>query len=377
MRIALDYTPALRQGAGIGRYTRGLVDGLSTLVSVDDITLLVAADAVDRLAASPPPFPTRRLPLTSRQQAILWHRLRAPLPVEWFAGRMDIYHSPDYVLPPLRRARGVMTVHDLSFLQVPDCADAGLRRYLEQAVPHAVQRAARILADSHSTRHDLVTVLGVDAARIDVVYPGVSSAYKPVTDEALRRDVRQRYKLEQPFLLSVGTLEPRKNYSRLIQAYARARTREHLPHQLVIAGGHGWLYQSIFDTVSQLDLAAHVQFLGYVDEPDLPALYSLADGFAFPSRYEGFGIPVIEAMACGTPVVTADNSSLPEAAGDAALLVAADDTDGLALAIARLLTDDALRTTLRQRGLSHAARFTWTAAAESLLGAYARTLEDS
>lgn len=377
MRIAIDYTPALRQGAGIGRYTRGLVAGLHALAPADAITLLVAADALGGLATSTLPFPTRRIPLASRHQAILWHRLHLPLPADWFAGEVDIYHSPDFVLPPLRRAHGVMTVHDLSFRQVPDCADPGLRRYLERAVPHALRRAARILADSHSTKHDLMTLLDVDAARIDVVYPGVGPAYRPVSDEAQRQVIRQRYGLDRPFIFSVGTLEPRKNYGRLIQAYAAVRARERLPHQLVIAGGQGWLYQSIFDTVRQLDLQENVRFLGYVDEADLPALYSLADAFAFPSRYEGFGIPVIEAMACGTPVITANNSSLPEAAGDAALLVAAEDVDGLAQAIGQVLTDDVLRSTLRQRGFSQAARFTWADAAQSLLHAYAHTLEDA
>ncbi len=377
MRIAIDYTPALRQGAGIGRYTRGLVDGLLALAPPADITLLRAADAADHPAGSMPPFPVRRIPLSSRHQAILWHRLHLPLPADWFTGRVDIYHSPDFVLPPLRRARGVMTVHDLSFLQVPDCADPGLRRYLEQAVPHAVRRATRILADSASTKQDLVTLLGVDAARIDVVYPGVGPAYRPVTDAAQRDDVRRRYALRTPFILAVGTLEPRKNYDTLIRAYALARASAHLPHALVIAGGQGWLYQSIFDTVRQLGLHDWVQFLGYVAEADLPTLYSLADAFAFPSRYEGFGIPVIEAMACGTPVVTANNSSLPEAAGQAALLVAADDVAGLAQALGQLLTDDILRATLRQRGFAQAARFTWPSAAQALLHAYAHTLEDA
>lgn len=377
MRIAIDYTPALRQGAGIGRYTRGLVDGLALLAPPDEITLLLAADAVDHAGRPLPVFPTRRIPLRSRYQAILWHRLHVPLPADWFSGDVDIYHSPDFVLPPLRRARGVMTVHDLSFLQVPDCADPGLRRYLERAVPHAVQRAARILADSVSTRHDLINLLGVDADRIDVVYPGVGPAYRPVTDEVQRAAVCQRYTLHPPFILAVGTLEPRKNYRTLFQAYAAARAGGRLPHRLVIAGGRGWLYQSIFDTVTQLGLQDAVHFLGYVAEADLPTLYSLADGLAFPSRYEGFGIPVIEAMACGTPVVTANNSSLPEAAGDAALLVAADDVDGLAQALVQLLTDDTLRSALRQRGFTQAARFTWMDAARSLRRAYLHTLEET
>ena len=377
MRIAIDYTPALRQGAGIGRYTRGLVEGLRTVAAATEITLVLAADAVTNPPGTLPALPMRRIPLSTRQQAILWHRLHVPLPADRFVGPVDIYHSPDFVLPPLHRARGVMTVHDLSFLQVPDCADPGLRRYLERAVPHALRRATRILADSVNTKQDLVTLLGVDAARIDVVYPGVGPQYTPVTDEAQLQAVRDRFAITGPFILALGTLEPRKNYVNLIRAFAALHTSAQLPHRLVIAGGRGWLYQSIFDTVTQLGLQRQVQFLGYVDEADLPTLYSLADAFAFPSRYEGFGIPVIEAMACGTPVVTANNSSLPEAAGDAALLIDAGDVDGLAQAMQRVLTDDALRVTLRQRGFAQAARFTWTGAAQSLLAAYARTMKDS
>ena len=375
MRIALDYTPALRQGAGIGRYTQGLVSGLATLTPRPDITLLLAADvaapAPDR--ANPAlPFAQRRLPLSSRQQAILWHRLHVPLPLEWLAGRFDLFHAPDFVLPPLRHAQGVITVHDLSFLRVPECADARLVAYLTHAVPHALRRASRILADSQSTQRDLSALLDVDPARIDVVYPGIGPRYRPVTDGDQRRAVAARYQLDGPFILSVGTLEPRKNYPRLISAFAQLRRQSGAPHTLIIGGGKGWLTESIFAQVEREGVASFVRFLGYVNEDDLPTLYSLADLVAFPSRYEGFGIPVIEAMACGAPVVCADNPSLPEAAGDAALLINADDTAGLAAALERGLTDRAWRETAQHKGFAQAARFTWHASATQLLAAYAR-----
>lgn len=375
MRIALDYTAALRQGAGIGRYTQGLVAGLAALETRPDLTLLVAADA-DRGPfggrEAQPPFPRRRLPLSTRQQAILWHRLHLPLPLEWLAGAFDLFHAPDFVLPPLRRALGVITVHDLSFLRVPECAEARLVAYLTQAVPHAVRRANRILADSVNTQRDLTALLDVDPARIDVVYPGIGPRYQPVADGEQRRAVAQRYQLNGPFILSLGTLEPRKNYPRLIRAFAQLRRQSGLAHTLVIGGGKGWLTESLFALAEQEKVASFVRFLGYVDEADLPTLYSLADLYAFPSRYEGFGIPVVEAMACGTPVVCADNSSLPEAAGAAAILVNADDTDALAAALERGLTDGAWREAARRLGQAQAARFTWRASAVQLVAAYAK-----
>ena len=233
------------------------------------------------------------------------------MPLEWLAGAFDLFHAPDFVLPPLRHTRGVITVHDLSFLRVPECADARLVAYLTRAVPHAVRRASRILADSISTQRDLTALLDVDPARIDVVYPGIGPRYRPITDAEQRQAVAQRYQIKGPFILSLGTLEPRKNYPRLISAFARLRRQSGLPHTLIIGGGKGWLTESIFARAEQENVAASVRFLGYVEESDLPTLYSLADLYVFPSRYEGFGIPVVEAMACGTPVVCADNSSLP------------------------------------------------------------------
>ncbi len=377
MRIAIEYTPAIYQGGGIGRYTRELVRALARLDEDNDYILLVASSR-SRSAPHPldpsnlnPRFQVRRIPIPHRWLTILWHRLRLPLPVEVFSGPIDLFHSPDYVLPPVRNARSVVTVHDLSFLTVPEAADPRLRRYLSRAVPSAVAHADHVLADSRSTRDDLVAHLGVEPQRITVIYPGVDPRFRPL-DEAAVQSVRARYDLREPFVLAVGTLEPRKNFPTLIAAYARLG--EFGPHlaevRLVIAGGKGWLYEGIFATVERLGLGERVRFLDFVPDPDLPALYNAAAVFALPSLYEGFGLPPLEAMACGTPVVTSNVSSLPEVVDDAALTVPPTDVAALTAALAQVLTDEHLRAALRQRGLQQASRFTWDAAARTLLGVY-------
>jgi len=366
LRIGIDYTAAVHQRAGIGRYARGLVRALAQLDRENEYLLLVAGRPKEE-GTFPPNFRLRYLPLSPHWATVLWQRLRVPLPADLFTGPLDLFHSPDYVLPPLRRGKRVLTIHDLSFLRYPEGADPRLRWYLTQAVPRSIGQADLVLADSQNTKSDLIELLGVEAGRVEVLYPGVEERFHPLSEESLA-PVRTRYSLDFPFILSVGTLEPRKNHVGLLQAYSLLRE----PHRLVIAGGKGWLYEGIFQEVERLSLEERVFFLGYVPEEDLPALYNLADLFVFPSLYEGFGLPPLEAMACGTPVVVSALSSLPEVVGDGALLVPPQEVEALAEAMEKALSDPSLREELRSKGLERAKRFTWSEAAKRLLAIYKR-----
>lgn len=374
--IAIDYTPAWEQGGGIGRYVRELCAALARLDGKTDYRLFVAGARRDQLPAAPGPnYAWRPTPVTPRTWARIWHRARVPYPIEAITGRVSLLHATDFTLPPtLPGTRTLLTVHDLSFVRVPETASPSLRAYLDAVVPRSVRRAEHVLADSEATRDDLIALYDTPPSKITVLWSGVDSRFAPITGTATLQAVCDRYHLpDDPFLLSVGTVQPRKNYTRLIEALARLR--EDIPGlSLVIAGGKGWLEDPIYAALDQYKLRDAVVFTGFARDEDLPALYSLARAVALPSLYEGFGLPVLEAMACGTPVVTSNLSSLPEVAGDAALLVDPLDVDALTDALRRLISDESLRASLRQRGLARAAAFTWERAARQLLGVYSQML---
>lgn len=372
MRIGVDYTSAVQQGAGIGRLTRCIFHALAEIDHQNEYRLFAATGR--NHPSTLPTFHLKTIPLSDRELNIVWHRLRLPLPVELITGAVDVFHSPDFTLPPVWRARTVLTVHDLSFLRVPQCFTDALRRYLEQVVPCSVSRADSVIADSESTKRDLIELLGTPADKITVIYSGIEPRFRPITDRAALKDARRRYNLPERFILSVGTLQPRKNFTALIEAFARLRM-EGGSLKLVIVGEKGWLYEDIFARVESLGLQGEVLFPGFVADEDLPALYNLAEVFALPSLYEGFGLPPLEAMACGTPVVTSNISSLPEVVGDAGLMVEPMDVAGLAGDIGRLLEDGALHQEMVRRGLARAQEFTWERAARQLLAVYERTAE--
>lgn len=373
IHVGIDYTAAVQQQAGIGRYTRELVGALLRIGQAEapDLSFTLFA-AAGRRAFRRSPVPGARcrfFPVGDEWMARFWHRLRVPLPVEALVGRVDLFYSPDFVLPPTRHStRTLLTVHDLSFLRYPEHFVPKLARYLSRVVPASVQRADRVLADSEATRADLIELLGTPPEKVEVLYSGVDARFHPRPEAGERERLRARYGLDRPYVLAVGTLQPRKNYVRLIRAFARLPEKDIV---LVIAGGRGWLYEEVLAEATRFP--DRVRILGFVEEEDLPALYREARLFVMPSFYEGFGLPVLEAMACGVPVVCSNASSLPEVAGDAALLVDPTDEEGLTAAMRRALEDEALRAQMRAQGLTRAAAFPWERAARQLLEAIRKT----
>ena len=373
-RVAVDVTSAVHQSGGIGRYTRCLVQALARRPPPFRLTLFWLAaprEPIPSWLLTVPNVRLRRIPVAERYMTIAWQRARLPLPIELFVGPQDVCHFPDFVMPPVWRARTVLTVHDLSFRRVPEAADPGLRRYLNKAVPRSVRQAELVLADSAATQRDLIGLMGARENKTAVLYSGVDQEFQPVRDRATLDAVRWRYRLPPRFILSLGTLQPRKNYRRLILAYDQLRRQSDFDWQLIIAGRPGWLYDDLGSLVAERGLRDLVHFVTNAADADLPALFSLADAFVLLSLYEGFGLPPLEAMACGTPVLVSNVSSLPEVVDEAGLQVDPLDIDAIAAALARLLRDSTLRQQLAKAGQQRAEHFTWQRAAEELVGHYA------
>ncbi|HEY8478035.1 MAG TPA: glycosyltransferase family 1 protein, partial [Chloroflexota bacterium] len=275
MRIAIDYTAAINQQAGIGRFTRNLVKALAALDSENQYVLLCARPnpGVQPTYPQAPNFVRRHLRVSERTMTILWHRMRLPIHAEWLTGPVDIFHSPDFVLPYLGSSRGVVTIHDLAFILYPECAEPSLREYLDRVVPHAAARATFVVADSEHTRNDTICLLDVPPERVAVVPGGVEDHFQPVTDPERLARARQLVGTEAPFILYVGTIEPRKNLERLIAAYDLLKARYQLPHKLVLAGKRGWLWEGIVRRAEQSPYRDDLLWPGFIPEELLPALY--------------------------------------------------------------------------------------------------------
>jgi glycosyltransferase involved in cell wall biosynthesis len=296
----------------------------------------------------------------------LWTHAR--LSYEMLTRAPDVLWVPAHVLPLIHPRRSFVTIHDTGQVHFPDAHPPLQRAYHNWAVWWSTRHAARVFADSESTRDDLIRFFRVPPEKILVVYPAYDAQlYQPIRNPARIESVKARYCLSGDYVLTIGTIQPRKNYARLIEALGKLPVAN---CDLVIVGKRGWLHKTIFESVARLGLQTRVHFLDYVPASDLPALVSGARVFVFPSLHEGFGLPILEAQACGTPVVCSMTSSLPEAAGDAALFFDPLDVDAIAGALARALTDDALRAKLIARGFENVKRFSWEVSARQILCAF-------
>jgi len=377
MLVGIDASRATSAApTGTEIYSRELIRALIALDQRNQYRLYT------RERVAPDFFVARELRTANCELRIANYELRdMPFPRAWTHLRLsyemltrapDVLWVPAHVLPLVHSRRSFVTIHDVGQAHFPDAHPPLQRAYHNWAVWWNTRRAARLFADSEATRDDLVQRFNVPSEKITVVYPAYDAQlFKPVRDEAQIENVRVKYRVGKDYVLSIGTIHPRKNYARLIAAFARVISNlETLNLQLVIIGKRGWLHKTIFESVTQLGLQARVHFLDYVPALDLPMLISGARVFAFPSLHEGFGLPILEAHACGTPVICSMTSSLPEAAGDAALFFDPLDVDAIAGALVRALTDDALRAKLIARGFENVKRFSWEVSARQILRAF-------
>jgi glycosyltransferase involved in cell wall biosynthesis len=306
-----------------------------------------------------------------------WRRIAWEQSVLAAASRsLDLLHGMAFATPLAAACPTVVTVHDLSFLRFPDAFRRPNRAYLSALTRLSARRATRVIVGAESTRRDVIELCGVQPARVVTVPYGVTDAFAPAA-RAEVEEFRRRKGLPDQFILFLGTLEPRKNIGRLIEAYAALRERIASPPALVIAGGKGWFYENLFSQVSRLGLGADVLFTGYVPGEELVWWYRSALMFVFPSLFEGFGLPVLEALACGTPTITSNLSSLPEVAGNAALLVDPYDTEGLVRAMVSLLNEPELRAELSKAGVRQAEQFPWSRTARETAAVYRSALSAS
>jgi glycosyltransferase involved in cell wall biosynthesis len=370
MRIVLDLTPTVQHHAGLGRYAEELARALVALKSGDEVRLFYT-DPRGRTPAPPLdtlPRQAMRCPNKPWRLSVLLSSY-THIPMDPILGGGDIFHATDHLLPSLHRTRSVFTLHDLAFLTYPETHLPLNRWFLRLMMPRFLRRASSVICVSHHTKEEAVCFYGLDESKVQVIHEGVNPRFQPVQNPETLAAVRSRYGLPERFILFVSTIEPRKNLVTLWEAYRLLRS-EGRPERLVVVGRQGWLYQATLLRLRELGLEGQVLFLGYVADEDLPALYSLATCFAFPSLYEGFGLPPLEAMASGCPVVCSNAASLPEICGEAALLVPPTDVAALTSALRRVLDDQALRGHLRDLGLRQAARFTWQGAAQRTLEVY-------
>jgi glycosyltransferase involved in cell wall biosynthesis len=396
MRIGVDGRALTGRFTGDRTYWRGL---LGALPLIDP--------SIEFLIYSRTEIPAGELPevanVTCRVVAAHNDRLwtLAALPQALRRDGADLIHV-QYTAPPARLCPCpiITTVHDISFRLYPQWFPLRHRLLLNLTVPASMRRAACVITDSASSRRDMLRVYGLSEERLVAIPLGLPPGFAPasrgtaspgegeggsvdrsgVGQETERRRLKESYGIDGPYVLAVGVLQPRKNLNLLAEAFGRARTRNQLPHRLVLVGKAGWgtARETLQESARRGGGAAAadaVRFTGYVVDADLPALYRNCDAFAYPSLYEGFGLPPLEAMACAAPVLVSDAPPMPEVAGDAALIVGATDLEGWADALGRVLTDADLRADLRRRGPAHAARYTWEETARRTLAVYRQALQ--
>lgn len=366
MRIGIDARSIFGTGGGIGICTYNLIINLSRVDNRNRYFLFFDSVPPEKLAVRG----NFRIEVIPSPRSVIWEQLL--LPFVLFRNKIDIYHAPrnGFVLPKFKRWKNVITLYDLIPLILPETCPREYLFYVKR-MPQILNRTDIIIAPSKSTKGDITQEFGISEDRIRVIYPGVDKRYTPLCDKNKIRKIKERYHIKDSFILNVGGFHERKNLFSLIRAYHKFILKNKVRDcKLVIAGQERQTYRRIIKLVVSLNLEKQTIFAGFVPLDDLPLLYNAAEVFVFPSLYEGFGLPPLEAMACGTPVITSNTSSLPEVVGDAGIMVNPNSVDELTQAIHRVLTDEKLRSDMIHKGPKQAKKFSWEKTAQETLKVY-------
>lgn len=368
MRIGIDVTPLPPRPVGAGNYMIQLVRALASLDTDDEFVIFAQQSGRDLIDI--PPKPNLRwviVPDKSPARRLIWEQTILPGLVR--QSGVELLHSLHYTRPAILPCASVVTFHDMTFLLFPELHTRAKRIFFPLAIRLSARLADALIADSESTRRDSIRLLNISPEKIFTAPLGINEEFQEISDPAILEACRRQYHLPDSFILYVGLLEPRKNLPLLLKAYARLLGQNEIP-TLVLVGRPGWEYQEILRRIDALKLKDKVHFTGYVPAKDLPIIYNLAQVFVYPSVYEGFGFPPLEAMACGTPVITTAVSSMLDHVSDAGILVPPQDEEALSQAMQSILNDTTLREQLSIKGLQRAADFTWQHTAQETLKVY-------
>lgn len=370
MNIAIDLTPIPSQKTGVGTYAVNLIRALGEFDNKNQYWIFVKSFHSQDFDPKRENFHIVACSniLQNGSLRVLWEQFI--LPIHLFRKKIKVLHSIHYTIPLFAPCRRVVTFHDMTFFLFPEKHIFIKRIFFRLIIPFSARKADRLIAISKNTKKDIVKILGIATDKIDVVYLTVDNIFRPIENSSAVFQIKKKYRIQNNFILYVGTLEPRKNIVSLIKAYHKLVSQNRIKHQLVLAGKKGWGYQEIFKIVQDFNLSEKIIFTGYIPEEELVFLYNAADLFVYPSLYEGFGIPPLEALACGTPTIASNISSLPEVVDDAAILVNPYNVEGLSQAIYKLLIDEKLRHILKGKGLKKAKEFSEERLAKETIRAY-------
>lgn len=369
MRIAIDGRMGHTR-VGMGVYVRGLISHLGKVDKKNEYFIIVHKDRDASFIPKQQNFTKWATSISYENHLTrdLWEQVY--LPWKLYKHRIDVYHGPNYVLPIFAKAGTVLTAYDMIVFATQKWYKPISQFRVQRLLRMSAKRAHKIITGSENSKLDIIEILGLPEEKVQVVYIGIDDVYRPINNKHELDFVKAKYGITDRFILHVGSLNPRKNISRLIEAYKRLPLDILEEYQLVIVGKRGWKSDEIFARVKELCLENRVVFTGFIEDNDLPLLMNAADLLAFPSLYEGFGIPPLEAMACGTPVIASNTSSIPEVVGDAALLFDPYNVEEMSAAMYRALTDGQLREKLRQKGFERVKKFSWEKTAQETLAVY-------